>query len=151
MVTTIIGIGLLGGSYALSLRDKYPKMHFVGVDASDVHGRLAVAKGIVDEVLPMEMAIPNSDLVVLAVPVNYIVELLPTVLDLISDTATALDLGSTKQLICEVADAHPKRNRFVAAHPMAGTENSGPSAAFRELLPEKNVILCDCEKAIPIA
>ncbi len=147
MITTIIGIGLLGGSYALSLRDKYPKMHFVGVDASDVHGRLAVAKGIVDEVLPMEMAIPKSDLVVLAVPVNYIVELLPKVLDLISDTATVVDLGSTKQLICEVADVHPKRHRFVAAHPMAGTENSGPSAAFRELLPEKNVILCDCEKS----
>ncbi len=147
MVTTIIGIGLLGGSYALSLRDKYPKMHFVGVDASEVHGRLAVAKGIVDEVLPLEMAIPKSDLIVLAIPVNYIVELLPKVLDLIPAKATVVDLGSTKQLICEVADAHPRRNRFVAAHPMAGTENSGPSAAFRELLPDKNVILCDCEKS----
>ena len=62
MITTIIGIGLLGGSYALSLRDKYPKMHFVGVDASEVHGRLAVAKGIVDELLPLEFAVPQSDL-----------------------------------------------------------------------------------------
>lgn len=147
MTTTIIGIGLLGGSYALSLRDKYPKMHFIGVDASEVHGRLAVAKGIVDEVLPLELAVPKSDLIVLAIPVNHIVMLLPKVLDLISDKATVLDLGSTKRLICEAADAHLRRHRFVAAHPMAGTENSGPSAAFRELLPNKNVILCDTTKS----
>ncbi|WP_028526176.1 prephenate dehydrogenase [Runella limosa] len=149
MITTIIGIGLLGGSYALSLRDKYPKMHFIGVDASEVHGRLAVAKGIVDEILPLELAVPKSDLVVLAVPVNHIVTLVSQVLDLISNKGTVVDLGSTKGLICETADTHPKRDRFVAAHPMAGTENSGPSAAFRELLPEKNVILCDCEKSSP--
>ena len=147
MTTSIIGIGLLGGSYALSLRGKYPKMHFIGVDSSEVHGRLAVAKGIVDEVLSLEMAIPKSDLVVLAIPVNHIVTLLPKVLDLIPEKATVLDLGSTKRLICEVADLHPRRNRFVASHPMAGTENSGPSAAFRELLPNKNVILCDVEKS----
>ncbi|MDF7820649.1 prephenate dehydrogenase [Runella sp. MFBS21] len=147
MNTSIIGIGLLGGSYALSLRDKYPKMHFIGVDASEVHGRLAVAKGIIDEVLPLEMAVPQSDLVVLAVPVNHIVDLVPKVLDLIPPKATVVDLGSTKRLICEAADKHPNRQRFVAAHPMAGTENSGPSAAFRELLPEKNVILCDTQKS----
>lgn len=147
MNTSIIGIGLLGGSYALSLRDKYPKMHFIGVDASEVHGRLAVAKGIIDEVLPLEMAVPQSDLVVLAVPVNHIVDLVPKVLDLIPPKATVVDLGSTKRLICEAADSHPNRQRFVAAHPMAGTENSGPSAAFRELLPEKNVILCDTQKS----
>lgn len=147
MNTSIIGIGLLGGSYALSLRDKYPKMHFIGVDASEVHGRLAVAKGIIDEVLPLEMAVPQSDLVVLAVPVNHIVDLVPKVLDLITPKATVVDLGSTKRLICEAADKHPNRQRFVAAHPMAGTENSGPSAAFRELLPEKNVILCDTQKS----
>jgi prephenate dehydrogenase len=147
MNTSIIGIGLLGGSYALSLRDKYPKMHFIGVDASEVHGRLAVAKGIIDEVLPLEMAVPQSDLVVLAVPVNHIVDLVPKVLDLIPPKGTVVDLGSTKRLICEAADSHPNRQRFVAAHPMAGTENSGPSAAFRELLPEKNVILCDTQKS----
>ncbi len=147
MNTSIIGIGLLGGSYALSLRDKYPKMHFIGVDASEVHGRLAVAKGIIDEVLPLEIAVPQSDLVVLAVPVNHIVDLVPKVLDLIPPKATVVDLGSTKRLICEAADKHPNRQRFVAAHPMAGTENSGPSAAFRELLPEKNVILCDTQKS----
>jgi prephenate dehydrogenase len=147
MTTTIIGIGLLGGSYALNLRDKYPKMRFVGVDASEVHGQLALAKGIVDEMLPLTAAVPQSDLVVLAVPVNFVAELLPQVLDLLPPRGTLLDLGSTKQLISEVANAHPRRSRFVAAHPMAGTENSGPSAAFRELLPNKNVIICDADKS----
>ena len=149
MKISIIGIGLLGGSYALNLREKYPNMHFVGVDTSDVHGRLAVAKGIVDEILPFEQAVSQSDLVVLAVPVDLIVSLLPRVLDLLPDYGTVLDLGSTKQLVCEAANAHPRRARFVAAHPMAGTENSGPSAAFRELLPQKNVIICDRDLSHP--
>ncbi|MFN4147044.1 MAG: prephenate dehydrogenase [Runella sp.] len=147
MNVTIVGVGLLGGSYALALRDKYPKMHFIGCDHSEIHGRLAVAKGIIDEVLPLQEATPLSDLVVLAVPVNHIVELLPQVLDWLPPKGTVLDLGSTKKLICDTADTHPRRAQFVAAHPMAGTENSGPSAAFRELLPDKNVILCDADKS----
>ena len=143
----IIGVGLLGGSFALALRDKYPKMHFMGVDSSVVYGQLAVAKGIVDEILPLDAVVQAADVLVLATPVNIILELLPTILDHISAHCTVIDLGSTKQNICELADTHPKRGQFVAAHPMAGTENSGPSAAFRELLPTKNVIICDRDKS----
>lgn len=149
MTVSIIGIGLLGGSFALSLREKYPRMHFIGVDASPVNGQLAVAKGIVDRVLPLGEAVAQSDLVVLATPVNALMELLPAVLDQLPDAATVVDLGSTKGLICDVADAHPRRSQFVAAHPMAGTENSGPGAAFRELLPGKNLIICDRVKSRP--
>jgi prephenate dehydrogenase len=149
MTLSIIGIGLLGGSLALAIREKYPKIRFVGVDASPVNGQLALAKGIVDEVLPLVEAVSQSTLVVLATPVNTIVDLLPTVLDHLPPGATVLDLGSTKELICSVADAHPKRAQFVAAHPMAGTENSGPGAAFRELLSGKNLIICDREKSLP--
>ncbi len=149
MKVSIVGVGLLGGSFSLALREKYPNMHFIGVDASVVNGQLALAKGLVDEVLPLAEAVPQSLLVVLAIPVNVILELLPTVLDLLPPGATVLDLGSTKQLICNLADAHPKRSQFVAAHPMAGTENSGPGAAFRELLPGKNLIICDREKSLP--
>ncbi|HLL95194.1 MAG TPA: prephenate dehydrogenase [Spirosoma sp.] len=149
MTLSIIGIGLLGGSLALAIREKYPKIRFVGVDASPVNGQLALAKGIVDEVLPLVEAVSQSTLVVLATPVNTIVDLLPTVLDHLPPGATVLDLGSTKELICSVADAHPKRDQFVAAHPMAGTENSGPGAAFRELLSGKNLIICDREKSLP--
>jgi prephenate dehydrogenase len=149
MVISIIGIGLLGGSMALAVKEKYPKARFVGVDASVVHGQLAVAKGLVDEVMPFEQAVPLSDLVVLATPVNTIISLLPTVLDVLPAHGTVVDLGSTKETICAVADEHPRRAQFVAAHPMAGTENSGPGAAFRELLPSKNLIICDREKSNP--
>lgn len=147
MVVSIIGVGLLGGSFALAVREKYPKMHFIGVDSSVVNGQLALAKGIVDEVLHLADAVAQSTVVVLAIPVNVIIDLLPTVLDQLPAGATVIDLGSTKELICAVADAHPKRAQFVAAHPMAGTENSGPGAAFRELLPGKNLIICDREKS----
>ena len=147
MTVSIIGIGLLGGSFALAIREKYAKMHFIGVDTSTVNGQLALAKGIVDEVLPLAEAISQSILVVMATPVNTIIDLLPTVLDLLPAGATVVDLGSTKGLICGIADAHAKRSQFVAAHPMAGTENSGPGAAFKELLPGKNLIICDREKS----
>lgn len=149
MIITIIGTGLLGGSFALAVREKYPKARFVGVDASVVHGQLAVAKGIVDEVLPFDKAVNQSVLVVLATPVNTIIELLPRVLDALPDYGTVVDLGSTKETICSVVEAHPRRAQFVGAHPMAGTENSGPGAAFRELLPGKNLIICDREKSQP--
>jgi prephenate dehydrogenase len=147
MTVSIIGIGLLGGSFALAIREKYAKMHFIGVDTSTVNGQLALAKGIVDEVLPLAEAVSQSTLVVMATPVNTIIDLLPTVLDLLPAGATVVDLGSTKGLICGIADAHAKRAQFVAAHPMAGTENSGPGAAFKELLPGKNLIICDREKS----
>lgn len=149
MTISIIGVGLLGGSFALSVREKYPKVRFIGVDASPVNGQLALAKGIVDEVMPLAEAIAQSTLVVMAIPVNSIISLLPEVLDHLPPGATVLDLGSTKETICAVADAHPKRAQFVAAHPMAGTENSGPGAAFRELLPGKNLIICAREKSLP--
>ncbi len=147
MTVSIVGIGLLGGSFALILREKYPKMRFIGVDTSVVNGQLALAKGIVDEVLPLAEAVAQSELVVLATPVNVLMSLLPQILDLLPDSATIVDLGSTKGLICDVADAHPRRGQFVAAHPMAGTENSGPGAAFRDLLPGKNLIICDRQKS----
>ncbi|AUD04722.1 prephenate dehydrogenase [Spirosoma pollinicola] len=149
MTVSIVGIGLLGGSFALAVREKYPKMRFIGVDSSAVNGQLALAKGIVDDVLPLADAIAQSTLVVMATPVNIIIDLLPTVLDHLPAGATVIDLGSTKGLICAMADAHPKRAQFVAVHPMAGTENSGPGAAFKELLVGKNLIICDREKSNP--
>ncbi|MEZ0540129.1 prephenate dehydrogenase [Fibrella arboris] len=149
MTISIVGVGLLGGSFALAVREKYPKAYFIGVDASAVHGQLALAKGIVDTIMPLEEAVTQSTLVVLATPVNTILTLLPAVLDKLPVNATVLDLGSTKEGICALVDWHPKRTQFVAVHPMAGTENSGPGAAFRELLPGKNLIICDKDKSDP--
>ncbi|KAA0989859.1 prephenate dehydrogenase [Dyadobacter aurulentus] len=149
MVVSIIGIGLLGGSFALALREKYPNVRFVGVDNSGVNQKIALAKGIVDEIVSLEEALEMAELNVLATPVDAISKLLPYMLDLLPEGRTIMDLGSTKELICQMADTHPKRNQFVAVHPMAGTENSGPGAAFKELLPHKNVIICDKEKSNP--
>jgi prephenate dehydrogenase len=149
MVINIIGVGLLGGSFALALREKYPNMRLVGVDRSRVNQKIALAKGIVDEILPLEEALQQAELNVLATPVDSIGRLLPSLLDQIPEGRTIMDLGSTKEAICAAVDAHPKRAQFVAVHPMAGTENSGPGAAFRELLPGKNVIICDAQKSHP--
>jgi prephenate dehydrogenase len=149
MIVSIIGVGLLGGSFALGLREKYPHVKFVGVDNSAVNQKIALAKGIVDEILTLDEALQVSELNVLATPVDAIIKLLPYMLDHLPDGRTIMDLGSTKELICKLVDGHPKRGQFVAAHPMAGTENSGPGAAFKELLIDKNVIICDKEKSNP--
>jgi prephenate dehydrogenase len=149
MVISIIGIGLLGGSLALALREKYPNVRFVGVDKSVVNQKIALAKGIVDEVMSLEEALQVAELNVLATPVDVIMDLLPKLLDKLPDGRTIMDFGSTKGMICDVADGHVRRNQFVAVHPMAGTENSGPGAAFKELLTNKNVIICDRDKSHP--
>jgi prephenate dehydrogenase len=149
MIISIIGVGLLGGSFALALREKYPHLHVVGVDLSVVNQKIALAKGLVDEILPLDEALQQAELNVLATPVDSIGQLLPLLLDQIPAGRTIMDLGSTKEAICALADAHPNRGQFVAVHPMAGTENSGPGAAFRELLPGKNVIICDAKKSHP--
>ncbi len=149
MVISIIGIGLLGGSFALALREKYPNITFLGVDTSAVNQKIALAKMLVDEIVPLDEALRRAELNVLSTPVDTIVNLLPALLDNIPAGKTILDLGSTKEMICKVADAHPRRDQFVAVHPMAGTENSGPGAAFSQLLPDRNVIICDREKSAP--
>jgi prephenate dehydrogenase len=147
MVISIIGVGLLGGSFALSLREKYPNIRFVGVDNSVVNQKIALAKGIVDEIMTLEEALEVAELSVVATPVDAVIKLLPYILDRIPAGKTVMDLGSTKELICGIVASHPKREQFVAVHPMAGTENSGPGAAFKELLFNKNVIICDREKS----
>ncbi|MCF2501160.1 prephenate dehydrogenase [Dyadobacter chenhuakuii] len=147
MILSIIGVGLLGGSFALSLREKYPNVKFVGVDNSLVNQKIALAKGIVDEIVTLDVALQISELNVLATPVDAINRLLPYMLDHLPEGRTIMDLGSTKEAICQIADAHAKRAQFVAVHPMAGTENSGPGAAFKELLTDKYVIICDKEKS----
>ncbi|WP_149240433.1 prephenate dehydrogenase [Dyadobacter sp. 32] len=149
MVISIIGVGLLGGSFALSLREKYPHIKFVGVDTSVVNQKIALAKGIVDEIMELDEALQVSELNVLATPVDVVTKLLPYILDNIPAGRTVMDLGSTKELICGLVHMHHKRGQYVAVHPMAGTENSGPGAAFKELLTGKNVIICDREKSQP--
>ncbi len=147
MNVCIVGLGLLGGSTALILKDKYPDVRVIGVDQSREHAAQALTYGIADKILPLDLGVSQADLVILATPVNSIARLLPSVLDRLPARSVVMDLGSTKEQICQVADQHPCRGRFVAAHPIAGTERSGPTAAFSELLPGRPMMLCDTERS----
>jgi prephenate dehydrogenase len=147
MKITVVGVGLLGGSLALIAKEKGIASKVIGVDINEAHAQKALQLGIADEILPLAQAVKDTDLVVLATSVNVLVKQLPNVLDLIADHTVVMDLGSTKELICKVADSHPRRAQFVASHPIAGTENSGPDAAFPGLLKKKIMIICDKEKS----
>ncbi|MFA7174350.1 MAG: prephenate dehydrogenase [Kiritimatiellia bacterium] len=151
MTVTIIGLGLIGGSFARDLRDSPSITELVGVEINLEHARQALELKLVDRVLPLEQAIQAADVVVLAVPVNTIDRLLPQILDQITSTQTVIDLGSTKQQMIENVKNHPNRGRYVAAHPMAGTENSGPAASFKGLFKNKTVLLCDLNHSAPDA
>src|SRR5690606_16583624 len=114
----------------------------IGVDANADHAARALELELVDEILPLEEAVKQSDVVVLSIPVDTLVSVIPSVLDLI-DKQIVLDLGSTKSQVIEVIKQHPKRGRYVATHPMWGTEYSGPDAAVRGAYENKAVIICD--------
>ncbi|HPI11259.1 MAG TPA: prephenate dehydrogenase [Catalimonadaceae bacterium] len=147
-----IGLGLIGGSMALKIKKEAPSVRRIGVETNEDHARFAIQEGIVDEVLSLEEAISNADLVVIALPVNLISGILPTVLNLVSGTQkTVLDAGSTKKGICDSVTDHPARTNFVAGHPIAGTENSGPAAAFDSLFDNKRFIICESEKSSAFA
>ncbi|WP_242918939.1 prephenate dehydrogenase [Pontibacter liquoris] len=149
MKLCIIGLGLLGGSFGLAVKAARSNTQVTGVENDLQHAQKALSLKLVDAVMPLEEAVTNADLVVLAVPVNAIAALLQPVLDLLPSGATLVDFGSTKEQICQIADKHPKRGQFVAAHPIAGTEYSGPEAAFESLLAQKTMIICDKEKSAP--
>lgn len=142
----IVGVGLIGGSLAIQLHEKKLSARLIGVDADAAHAKKAVELELVDEILPLDEAIAQSDVIVLAVPVDTMVFLLPAVLDKI-DAQIVLDLGSTKSQLAEAAKNHPKRGRYVATHPMWGTEYSGPGAAVRGAYENKAVIICNAEES----
>lgn len=149
MIICIIGLGLLGGSFALGLKARNTPVTILGVDNTPLHAKQALERGIADEVLPLDKAISRANLVVLATPVNAILQQLPAVLDILPEGATLIDFGSTKHQLCNAVAAHPKRAQFVATHPIAGTEYSGPEAAFATLLEGKTMIICEKEKSRP--
>jgi prephenate dehydrogenase len=149
MNTTIIGLGLIGGSLAKDLRKSHFATHITGVENNPEHAKQALELGLVDKIEPLEKAVKNTDLVIIAIPVDKEVELLPRILDLIGHNTTVTDMGSTKRVITETVKNHEKRKNFVAAHPMSGTENSGPTAALEDLFRDRITILCDQEDSGP--
>ncbi len=149
MKLTVLGLGLIGGSMAIDLRKSRFATELNGIDSRPEHAAEAVRLGIVDRTTDFESGVKEADLVLLALPVDQIILLLPRVLELISPSSTVVDVGSTKrQIVAEVA-GHPLRGNFVATHPMAGTENSGPGAAIPKLFAGKLTIICDHEQSRP--
>ncbi len=145
MNTVIIGLGLIGGSIAIDLRKRGIATSLIGVDENPNHSKEALKLGIVDETKSLEDAMVHADLVIVAIPVTAITKLIPEILNLISVETTVIDTGSTKASICKSVNGHQNRSQFVAAHPIAGTENSGPGSAFSGLFRNKTMIVCERE------
>ncbi len=148
MTIAVVGIGLIGGSMALGLRDAGFAQHFIGVSRRHETAQKALDLGLVDEILPLEEAVKKADIVLVATPVDSYMSILPQILDMV-DQQIVIEVGSTKMQVVSSVDSHPKRANFVATHPMAGTEYSGPEAAIHGLFTNKICVLCDIEKSKP--
>lgn len=146
MTVTVVGIGLIGGSFALALRDKGIAKRVIGVESNEEHKRKALSLRLVDEMKDLDEAINESDLIFLAVPVDAATALLPSILNKV-DKQVVIDAGSTKEGIIEAIKDHPKRKRFVGTHPMWGTEYSGPEAAVRGAFDGKATVICNKEES----
>lgn len=151
MKTGIIGLGLIGGSMAIDLKRRGFADEVYGVEAEPVNAAAAEKIGLVDKVLSFEDCVDQSDLIVLAVPVGAAVKLLPKVLDRFAQTEAAgkvvIDVCSTKEHLSRCVKYHPCRKMYVASHPMAGTEYSGPWAAMPGLFDGHACIICDPEES----
>ena len=145
MKVFIIGTGLIGGSFALDIQQEYSEAIIYVIDTNSRHLKEALEHGVIHKEATMN-DLPLADIVFLTIPVDIALAVLPKVLDLISDDALVIDVGSTKQRICDVVKKHPKRRNFLAAHPIAGTEFSGPKAALQGLYKDKTNIICEVEK-----
>lgn len=147
MKISIIGTGLIGGSMALKLREKGIADFIYGIDNNQQHISEALSLNIIDAGTDLEYGVKNADFIIIAVPVDAARKLLPGVLDLISDQQTVMDAGSTKAGIVNAVKDHPMRSRFVAFHPMWGTENSGPGSAVSESFSGKAGVICNKEES----
>ena len=152
MVVSVVGIGLIGGSLMVDLRKRGFADKIIGVDTNLHHQNIALLCGLVDEIDTLENAIVKSDLIILSTPVNTNCIMLPAILDIIAGTSKVVaDMGSTKASIARASENHTARGRYVAVHPMAGTEYSGPLAAIGKLFDYKTAIICDRELSDPDA
>ena len=145
MKVCIIGLGLIGGSFALALKRNSLVERLYGVDASPRNAEKALSLGLVDEIVEFDKATEVADVIAIATPVDTIPQLAIKLLNRLSDTQIVMDMGSTKEELCELISQHPRRNRFVATHPMWGTEHSGPEAAVEGAFAGCNTVICEAE------
>ena len=144
---TIVGVGLISGSLSLALKDKGLAKKVIGVSRSEASAKKALELGLIDEALPLEEAVRQADLIYVAIPVDATLPVMKTVMDLITDKQIVVDAGSTKHALCQLLAAHPLRARFVASHPMWGTEYSGPEAAVHNAFVGRACVICEKEKS----
>lgn len=147
MKILIAGLGLIGGSFALALRDRGIADEILGVEKSDENAAEALRLGLTDRIVTLEEGVPQADLVVLATPVDTIPLMAVKALNHVTDRQVVMDMGSIKAELCEVISMHARRGRFVAAHPMWGTEYSGPRAAQHGAFTGRNAVLCEAERS----
>ncbi len=140
-----IGVGLIGGSLAIDIKKHRPDVMIHGISRKDATLEKALELNLIDKKATLD-DLGNADLVIVSIPVDATVKLLPTILDKIPDTGLVVDAGSTKEDICKVVENHPRRRNFLAMHPIAGTEHSGPTAAIEGLFEGKTNIVCEVEK-----
>lgn len=147
----IVGLGLIGGSMAIDLRRKGFAQVVLGVDADPVNASAAEKIGLVDKIVSLEECIDQSDLIILAVPVDAALKLLPMILDRFEQTGAkgkvVMDVCSTKEHLSRSVKYHAKRKMYVASHPMSGTEYSGPWAALPGLFDGRACIICDSDES----
>ena len=146
MIVAIVGIGLIGGSLAIALKEKGIATKLIGVDANPDHAEKALKLGLVDEVAALDDAIPRAQLIILATPVNSLLKLATAILDKVTNQVV-MDVGSTKTGVLESIRNHPRRGCFMATHPMWGTEYSGPEAAVKGAFVGKAVVVCNKEES----
>ncbi len=147
MIATVIGLGLIGGSLALSLKEKGLCSQVTGIEQSEKNAAKALELGLVDRIVTLDEALAQSDLIILATPVDVIPVMATKILNRIRPNQILMDMGSTKQELCEVVMMHPNRGRLVATHPMWGTENSGPEAAEHNAFKGRTVVICEKESS----
>ncbi len=146
MILAVVGVGLIGGSFALAAKEKNLLSKVIGVDNNETNIEKALALGLIDEAQGLEAAVKNADIIYVAIPVDATIVVIERILNLISNKQIVVDSGSTKYALCEALKNHPMRGRLVASHPMWGTENSGPEAAVRGAFAGKACVICDREK-----
>ncbi len=147
MKATIIGLGLIGGSMAIDLKKAGIVTELTGIDLNKEHAAKAIELDLVKEIDTEGKTIATADLIIISIPVSVLSQLLPSILDSVKKDAVVIDTGSTKSLVCKAVSNHTNRGQYVAAHPIAGTENSGPTAAFSGLFQNKTNIICEKEKS----
>jgi prephenate dehydrogenase len=148
---TIVGVGLISGSFSLALKEHGMVKNVIGVSRTKASIEKALELNLIDEALPLDEAVKKSDLIYVAIPVDVTIPVMRQIMNVINEKQIVADAGSTKQALCADLANHPMRSRFVATHPMWGTEYSGPEAAIRGAFKGRTCVICEKEKSDPQA